>query len=204
MLKSKKIITLLLVAIMSVASVSSVFATSPSGLGHLDDERAAAVRESMAFAEEYNQIRQAIAVVSSVVVNGVEFDFDAFIINDNNYFRIRDLAYVLNGTEKLFDVGFNSGTNTVFMTSGQTYTVVGGEMLNVHRRYITTHSSVVLYTAHPSSWNFMLDGEEISFTAYTIGGSNYVKLRDIAAVLDFSVEWDGRVIIDTSRGYTAQ
>jgi hypothetical protein len=34
-------------------------------------------------------------------------------------------------------------------------------------------------------------------TAYTIGGNNYIKLRDIAKLFDFDVDWrDGKAWIE--------
>ena len=44
--------------------------------------------------------------------------------------------------------------------------------------------------ANPSSQKFYLDGQRISLTAYEIGGSNYVKLRDIGQAVDFGVTYD--------------
>ena len=44
--------------------------------------------------------------------------------------------------------------------------------------------------ANPSSQKFYLDDQRISLTAYDIGGSNYVKLRDIGEALDFGVTYD--------------
>ena len=41
---------------------------------------------------------------STVLVNGENVAFDAYNINDNNYFKLRDLAYILSGTEKQFEV----------------------------------------------------------------------------------------------------
>ena len=41
---------------------------------------------------------------SNVLVNGVSKSFDAYNINGSNYFKLRDLAYVLNGTEKQFEI----------------------------------------------------------------------------------------------------
>lgn len=49
--------------------------------------------------------------------------------------------------------------------------------------------------AVPSNAKVIVDGKEIAFEAYNIGGSNYFKLRDLAKVLSgspkqFGVEWD--------------
>ena len=44
--------------------------------------------------------------------------------------------------------------------------------------------------ANPSSQKFYLEDRQISLQAYEIGGSNYVKLRDIGQAVDFSVAYD--------------
>lgn len=44
--------------------------------------------------------------------------------------------------------------------------------------------------ANPSNQKFYLDGQRISLAAYEIGGSNYVKLRDIGQAVDFGVTYD--------------
>jgi len=40
--------------------------------------------------------------------------------------------------------------------------------------------------------------------AYLINGNNFVRLRDIGWILNFSVQFDGRVLIDTNHGYGAR
>lgn len=44
--------------------------------------------------------------------------------------------------------------------------------------------------ANPSSQRFYVNEQRINLEAYEIGGSNYVKLRDIGAAVDFSVTYD--------------
>ena len=44
--------------------------------------------------------------------------------------------------------------------------------------------------ANPSSQKFYLEDRQINLQAYEIGGSNYVKLRDIGQAVDFSVAYD--------------
>ena len=59
-------------------------------------------------------------------------------------------------------------------------------------------------TARPTTQAFYLDGEKISLTAYLIGGSNYVRLRDIGRAVDFGVTYDAAtnsVYIDPDTHY---
>ncbi len=132
---------------------------------------------------------------STVLVNGKNISFNAYLINGNNYFKLRDLAYTLSGTEKQFDVGWDGTKNSISLTSGQGYTVAGGEM---------AVGASGAKTPVPTSSKIIKDGKEVRFTAYLIDGNNYFKLRDIAEAFDFGVDWDGAkntIVIDTSKGY---
>ena len=134
---------------------------------------------------------------SAVLVNGANVSFDAYNINDNNYFKLRDLAYILSGTEAQFEVEWDAANNAIRLTSGRAYTAVGGEM---------TGKGAGEKTPVLTSSKILLDGAEISLTAYNIDGNNYFKLRDIGAALDFEIDWDGAkntIVIDTTKGYTA-
>ena len=133
---------------------------------------------------------------SSVLVNGVKADFKAYHINGNNYFKLRDLAYKLNGTEKQFEVGWDSENKTISLTSGMPYTPDGSEMES---------KGSGDKKAAPTTSRITLDGENVVFDAYHIDGNNYFKLRDIGNAFDFGVDWDGAqkiISIDTSKHYT--
>ena len=59
-------------------------------------------------------------------------------------------------------------------------------------------------TARPTTQTFYLEGERIELTAYLIGGSNYVRLRDIGRAADFGVAYDAAtnsVYIDPGAHY---
>lgn len=61
--------------------------------------------------------------------------------------------------------------------------------------------------ANPSSQRFYLDGQQITLTAYEIGGSNYVKLRDIGKAADFGIVYDAAtnsVIISPDQPYAEE
>jgi len=135
---------------------------------------------------------------STVIINGNVVAFDAYNVGGNNYFKLRDLAYVLNDTNKCFSVDWYEDSNAIFLTSGQKYTAIGGEM---------SEKGMETKTPLGSSSNILLNGEEAGFAAYNIDGNNYFKLRDIGQALDFYVGWDGAqntIMIDTSKGYVAE
>lgn len=141
----------------------------------------------------------ATPTASTVLVNGEKKAFDAYNIEGSNYFKLRDLAYVLNGTDKQFEVGWDAAANAISLTSGKAYTAAGGEM--------AAQESPAQAEAVRSSSKILLDGAEVALTAYTINGNNYFKLRDLGQAFDFGVGWDGEaqtISIDTSTGYTAE
>lgn len=43
--------------------------------------------------------------------------------------------------------------------------------------------------ATPSTQEFFVDGQRVELETYAIGGHNYVTLRDIGKVVDFSVSY---------------
>lgn len=137
----------------------------------------------------------ATPTTSPIFVNNREIFFEAYNINGNNFFKLRDLAYVLNGTNKSFSVGWNSETGVVTLTSEKPYTPVGGEMEN-------RPSSEK--KAAPSTSQIVIDGISKNFIVFNIGGNNYFKLRDIGSAFNFEVNWDSvvnAVIIDTNKIY---
>ena len=108
---------------------------------------------------------------------------------------MRDLAYIMSGTEKQFEVLFSSGNNAILLTSGIAYTAIGGEMAG---------KGSGVKTPVESKQIVFLNGIEVQFAAYNIDGYNYFKLRDIGSTFNFGVDWDDdlrTVSIDTSKMY---
>lgn len=55
---------------------------------------------------------------------------------------------------------------------------------------LSTTGALATLSATQSTTNLTLNGASISPTAYAINGNNYLKLRDLAALLDFGVTYD--------------
>ena len=141
--------------------------------------------------------RFAVPTKSAVIIDGRPISVEAYNINDNNYFKLRDLASLLSGTQKSFEVSWNEKDNAIMITKGKPYTPVGGELM-----VSPNMDGKTALLAYPKMF---LDGRSISIRAYDIGGYNYFKLRDIAEMINFGISWDGvtNVIgIDTAAGYT--
>jgi hypothetical protein len=134
---------------------------------------------------------------STVSVNGEAKEFEAYNIGGNNFFKLRDLAYVLNGTAKQFNVGYDNATKAITLTSGEAYIAVGGEL---------TPGDGKAKPANPTTSKVYLDGRELVLTAYNIGGNNFFKLRDLMQALDVYVGYENTtraITITTDWGYVA-
>ena len=144
---------------------------------------------------------------SKIFVNGKEVAFDAYNINGNNYFKLRDVALTVRKTAKQFEVQWDptmiytndegkQARGGIALFSGKAYTTVGGEMKKgdgIAKNCVLTTSPITK------------DGKPVQFTAYNINGNNYFKLRDLGEAFDFNVSWDGQlkaVVVNTSESYT--
>jgi len=133
---------------------------------------------------------------SKVMVDGKNVAFEAYNIDGNNFFKLRDLAMAINGSSKQFQVGWDGANNAINLTTNVAYTPDGKELV------ISENSTAKEATLTASK--IYLNGEEVQLTAYNIGGNNYFKLRDIGRIIDFAVTWDGdlnMIGLDTSNGY---
>jgi len=133
----------------------------------------------------------------TVLVDGEDIDFDAYNIDGANYFKLRDLAYTLSGTDAQFDVEWDVDNRAIILTGGRQYTLDGGEMV--------PGSTGGVRASTITNSRIYLDGEYTHIEAYNINGYNYFKLRDIAQVFGFHLDWDGdtrTIEIDTTRGYS--
>lgn len=111
----------------------------------------------------------------SVYVDTTRVYPTGYNINDNNYFKLRDIGQIVG-----FGVEWDEATRTVVITSDRTTPVLTG-LLDMAQ----TGS-----TAKLSPQRITVDGEEVSLTSYLIRGNNYIKLRDIAKEIHFGVEYD--------------
>lgn len=156
------------------------------------------VRKNITLYAGWEKIITANPTTSKVIVNGKEVTFEAYTINGNNYFKLRDFAQAVNKTEKNFEVKWDGKNNAIILTSKTPYTPVGGEL---------SKGDGKAKVATPTTSKIYKDGKEIKLTAYNINGNNYFKLRDMAKAFDISVTWDGKnntIIIDTSNGYVEE
>ena len=142
-------------------------------------DNSGAAGDAVAEVEVYKSVVQPSN--QGVTVDGAAIVADVYNIDGSNYFKLRDIAYALNGTAAQFSVGYDKESRTITAVSGEAYEAVGGEMA------VGEDKSA---TAVISNQSIIINGKSAQLTAFNIGGSNYFKLRDLADALGFFVDYD--------------
>lgn len=137
-----------------------------------------------------------------LIVNGKDVKCEVYNIDGNNYFKLRDIAMLLNGTESQFSVNTRDyyGKLVIDLQPGEAYTSVGGELVTGVDKSASTVLNEQLMT---------INGEMRKFTIqlYNIGGNNFFKLRELGDMFFFDVDYDSRtnaVIVKTRNLATAK
>lgn len=125
--------------------------------------------------------------VQRVSVNGgAPKQLAAYNSSGFNYIRIRDLAMLLNGTDKQFDVEYDTEAYTVNIIPNTPYTPDGSEMSEIEE--IKTAGQ-----KNNGTFTLMYDGEPVlSSGAMFINGWNCYRLRGLVenGVLDLDIDYD--------------
>ncbi len=129
--------------------------------------------------------------VHKVKVDGQLVKPNGYNINGSNYFKLRDIAYIMNGTSSQFDVSWNKTENCIGLLPNVPYNPVGGEM---SEGYENVKSCV------PSEFPVELNGERITLSGYNINGYTYYKIRDIGEALGFEVGFSNPYVLIESSG----
>ena len=141
-----------------------------------------------------------VALAAQIVLSSQKLEIDgkaasaqAYNVDGSNYFKLRDLAYLLRDTDARFSVTFDRKANAVRIGTGETYVKAGGELA-----FGADQSA----TAVKSPQTVYIDGRRnTGLSAYNIGGSNYFRLRDLGEALGFGVDYDakrGTMLVSTA------
>jgi hypothetical protein len=128
-----------------------------------------------------------------LMVNGQYVECEKYNIDGSNYFKLRDLAFLLKDTAAVFGVDYIAAENAVQVVPGMPYEPVGGELA------IGEDKSA---TAVPSAQHIWIMGtDSAGLSIYNIGGNNFFRLRDMGPALGFRVDYDAATdtaVIETS------
>lgn len=116
-----------------------------------------------------------------LTVDGKSVDCEKYNIDGSNYFKLRDMAALLDGTAAGFDISFDADNRAVYIIKGGAYSPVGGELNSGEDK----SASCV-----PSTWKLFVNGVTVAVSTYNIGGSNFYKLRDMGSAIGFIVDFD--------------
>lgn len=106
--------------------------------------------------------------------------------------KLRDAA-LLSGTRARFNVTWDGVAQTIVLTPGAPYQPVGGEGAALEPAPVQ---------GRPNRTPVRLNRQTVALDAYTFLENNYVPLRELGRLLDFSVDWaGGHIVLDTSSPY---
>lgn len=124
-------------------------------------------------------------------LDGKEVKIGGYLINSNNYYKLRDLAALLNGTDKQFNVIFDNEKKQIALELGKPYEKLDTDLQEMK------HDKA---TAKMVTNTILVDGKEVDLKAAFIDKNNYVKLRDLGTVVGFLVGYNKEtktIIVDT-------
>lgn len=129
----------------------------------------------------YDQPNTIVVSSHKVQINGIPAVPQAYTIDRYNYFKLRDIAYLLNETTVSFDLNWDNDTRTIDIIPHTAYTTVGGEMA------VSPGSSLKTF---PSTATVTMNGEKVAIKGYSINGNNYYKIADLAKTVGFQALFD--------------
>ncbi len=138
--------------------------------------------------------KRAYAARAKVTVDGKAVDFEVYTIDDYTYFKLRDIASALNGTEKQFQTFWDEENMAINLIRRAPYTSAASDAVGSYSDTVAVTSTAKLYC----------DGVQKTISAYTINDYTYYKLRDLAQLIDIGVTWNentATIGIETTMSY---
>ena len=124
-----------------------------------------------------------------IKVNGSEWAVSGYVVNNVNYYKIRDIAMIVRNTPAKFNVDWSTELSAVTVSTGTVYNIIGGEL---------SSDTITAANIEQNSAPIYVDGQLVELQAYNIDGSNYFQIRDLANIAGFNVDWDGQYVLITS------
>ncbi|MDR3766688.1 MAG: N-acetylmuramoyl-L-alanine amidase [Butyricicoccus sp.] len=132
--------------------------------------------------------KTALANTMAILLDGQAVRPQGYVIGGYTYFKLRDIAYLMQNKSCKFSVGYDAASRSISIKTQAAYTPDGSEM----KSNASGNKSAV-----SSTMTVLVNGSKKSLDAYNIDGYTYYKLRDLGTALGFSVGF-----VDSSRQIT--
>lgn len=147
------------------------------------------------YAEYQAKTGTATSSASKVMVDGESYTMQSYNISGNQYFKLRDIAMALSGTNRQFDVEWNTTHEVTNMVRYKAYEPIGGELE-------VSASKTAAYTEFTEGT--YLEWDWFNLETYIIDGEKYAQLRGLGEIMYFDVSWDSVnkcIMVDTNEVY---
>lgn len=134
--------------------------------------------------EESGQTVPAEPTCYTLSVDGNQTSLWAYQIDGSPYFKLRDLAMALTGTQKQFAIAWTQEDDTkqVILSPDIAYAPVGGELSAPAQTGITI--------AKPADTRFFCNAGWAAILSYVVCDNHYVRLSDLAGTLKCTASYD--------------
>ena len=163
------------------------------------------------FADLLNIPMSLTSNIQNIKVDGKTVQIQTYNVGSSNYVRLRDIAAIMKNTQKPFDVQWLEGHIILFKDTeyqgykNQAISQSGIGIRGVEPLCYLTHEEYE-QILEISLLEYCTHNADLHARTININDENYIKLRDISKLINFSVDWDSNtktVIIDSSKNYSA-
>ena len=136
---------------------------------------------SFAFAADAEPVKaEGEKTFQEVYLDGGKVDLGAYLINQRNYVKLRDVAAILTATDAKFNVDFNEDKKVV-ITTGEAYEKLDTGLVELPEGKVE---------ALMGEQAFIFNGEEKMVKTALINQNNYLQLRELGELIGFGVHYN--------------
>lgn len=133
-----------------------------------------------AFADGAKEMK-AVKSSQKITLDKEAVEVAAYNIAGSNYLKLRDVAAIMTGKKKQFNIDYNAERKLIVVETGKPYTKLESDLKPIKE----ASAKAIL-----SEKEIILNGEDEDIDTAFINETNYVKLRDIAKIANFYVGYD--------------
>lgn len=151
---------------------------------------------SLTMFNTYAENKIAMNELSSLKVNERQISIPSYKIDGDLYFKLRDVANILNFTDKKINIIWDKQKRSIKINKNISNTSTVGELSNTNSK-----KPIIV---NPSTVDVYYEENKIDLTSYIINNHSYFRIEDLALLLDISLMFDGNnkiVGIDTNKPY---